>query len=315
MTESALALSAIRSYLGSDPAIRASILNEPQIRATDRITIRLRPGDGRWIARRAQERGMKSSAYLAALVRAHVACDPPLPMEKIRILKRAVTVLVDLGRIVNNKIPTEITAMICDTPVPRSPTLRSGCRTSPRRLWWRGRAVLSRPSPAIALRHEPLLDLYSAGRPGSTRRDRFTAAQLEYIRRTVRRTPEVMVKVTGGGRTIAGVRAHLAYISHEGEAEIEDDRGEPVDKQDQKALVRGWHLELSSSQYRPTKDPESARARLSSCTTWCFRCPPPRRRVRCWPQLSTSPVCPASTISSGDDSYFCRSLGLIIGPP
>jgi hypothetical protein len=109
MTESALALSAIRSYLGSDPAIRASILNEPQIRATDRITIRLRPGDGRWIARRAQERGMKSSAYLAALVRAHVACDPPLPMEEIRILKRAVTVLVDLGRIVNNKIPTEIT--------------------------------------------------------------------------------------------------------------------------------------------------------------------------------------------------------------
>lgn len=66
-----------------------------------------------------------------------------------------------------------------------------------------------------------------------------------------------MVKVTGGGRTIAGVRAHLAYISHEGEAEIEDDRGEPVNKQDQKALVRGWHLELSSGQYRPTKDPES----------------------------------------------------------
>jgi hypothetical protein len=25
--------------------------------------------------------------------------------------------------------------------------------------------------------------------------------------------------------------------------------------------------------------------------------------------------CPASTISSGDDSHFCRSFGLIIGPP
>ena len=162
---------------------------------------------------------------------------------------------------------------------------------------------MSRPSPAIALRHEPLLDLYSAGRPGSTRRDRFTAAQLEYIRRTVRRTPEVMVKVTGGGRTIAGVRAHLAYLSHAGEAEIEDDRGEPVDKQDQKALVRGWHLELSSGQYRPTKDPESARARLSSCTTWCFRCPPPRRRVRCWPQLSTSPV--RTLVPSTATSWHC----------
>lgn len=109
MTESALALSAIRSYLGSDPAVRTSICTESRIRATDRITIRLRPGDGRWIARRAQERGMKSSAYLAALIRAHVARNPPLPLEEIRILKRAVTVLVDLGRIVNNKTPTEVT--------------------------------------------------------------------------------------------------------------------------------------------------------------------------------------------------------------
>ena len=66
-----------------------------------------------------------------------------------------------------------------------------------------------------------------------------------------------MVKVTGGGRTITGVRGHLAYISHEGEAEIEDDRGQHVAKEDQKALLKGWHLELSSGQYRPSKGSES----------------------------------------------------------
>ena len=45
------------------------------------------------------------------------------------------------------------------------------------------------------------------------------------IEATVRRAPQVMVKVTGGGRGMAAIRAHFRYISKNGRLGIEDDRG------------------------------------------------------------------------------------------
>jgi hypothetical protein len=45
------------------------------------------------------------------------------------------------------------------------------------------------------------------------------------IEATVRRAPQVMVKVTGGGRGMAAIRAHFRYISKNGRLAIEDDRG------------------------------------------------------------------------------------------
>jgi hypothetical protein len=79
----------------------------------------------------------------------------------------------------------------------------------------------------------------------------FSAAQVEQIRRTVRgRAPEVMVKVTGGGKKVGAVAAHFSYISQHGELEIETDRGERVTEDAQKALLKGWHLDLSAGQYR-----------------------------------------------------------------
>lgn len=46
------------------------------------------------------------------------------------------------------------------------------------------------------------------------------------IRATVeRRAPQVMVKVTGGGRGMGAIAAHLRYISKAGRLQIEDDRG------------------------------------------------------------------------------------------
>jgi hypothetical protein len=95
LSESALALSAIRSVKDSgwlDPYATG-----PRSPATDRITIRLRPGDGQAIARRASERGMKPSAYLAALVRAHVAVNPPLAAKELAELKYSIGALTDLG--------------------------------------------------------------------------------------------------------------------------------------------------------------------------------------------------------------------------
>ena len=59
-----------------------------------------------------------------------------------------------------------------------------------------------------------------------------------------------MVKVTGGARKIGGVAAHFAYISQQGELDLETGEGESVSREGQKELLRAWHLELSSGQYR-----------------------------------------------------------------
>ena len=45
------------------------------------------------------------------------------------------------------------------------------------------------------------------------------------IEAIVRRAPQVMVKVTGGGRGMKAIAAHLRYITRNGRLEIEDDRG------------------------------------------------------------------------------------------
>jgi hypothetical protein len=95
LSKSALALSAIRSV--EDSGSLDPYATGQRTPATDRITIRLRPGDGQAIARRASEQGMKASAYLAALVRAHVAVNPPLASKELAALKQSIVVLAGLG--------------------------------------------------------------------------------------------------------------------------------------------------------------------------------------------------------------------------
>jgi len=51
------------------------------------------------------------------------------------------------------------------------------------------------------------------------------AAIRQKIRSTLRRAPQVMVKVTGGGRGMGAIAAHLRYISKSGRLQMEDDRG------------------------------------------------------------------------------------------
>ncbi len=102
---------------------------------------------------------------------------------------------------------------------------------------------------------KPFLDIHSAGRGAPPASGRFNRAQIEQIRRTVGRTPEVMVKVTGGGTSRRAVAAHLSYLSHEGEVELETDAAERVSKEMQKELLEDWHLELSRGQYRRSRDP------------------------------------------------------------
>ena len=100
----------------------------------------------------------------------------------------------------------------------------------------------------------PFLNIFSGGRCVPRGSGGFSSAQIEQIRRTVRRAPEVMVKVTGGGRKTGAVAAHLAYISQEGKLDLESDDGQRISKAGQKELLTGWHLELSAGQYRQPRD-------------------------------------------------------------
>jgi hypothetical protein len=98
VSESTLALIAIRTFLDSnvpDLPPRTSSTNP----AVDRITIRLRPGDRLAIRNRAAERRMKDSAYIAALVRGHVAANPPLATHELAVFKAAVSLLAAFSRL------------------------------------------------------------------------------------------------------------------------------------------------------------------------------------------------------------------------
>jgi hypothetical protein len=66
MSESTLALIAIRSLLDCNDVAETNAVPARRERSTDRITIRLRPGDRRVINERASRRDMKASTYLAA---------------------------------------------------------------------------------------------------------------------------------------------------------------------------------------------------------------------------------------------------------
>src|SRR5215470_10227061 len=57
-------------------------------------------------------------------------------------------------------------------------------------------------------------------------RARAAAVRRRIEATVVRRAPQVMVKVTGGGRGMKAIAAHMRYISKSGRLDIEDDRGE-----------------------------------------------------------------------------------------
>lgn len=90
-----------------------------------------------------------------------------------------------------------------------------------------------------------LFDIVSYGRRGPGRPTRFSREQVEQIARTVRRVPEVMVKVSGGAKTARGAVAHFQYISRRGELDVETDDGERLVGKDVAAeLVEDWDLDI-----------------------------------------------------------------------
>lgn len=102
LSESALALIAIRAVVAPGGAEALNIPRAPPREpATDRITIRLRPGDGAALDARAARRGVKASTYLAALVRSHITANTVLTAQELDALKHAVVVLAGVGRVLS----------------------------------------------------------------------------------------------------------------------------------------------------------------------------------------------------------------------
>jgi Relaxase/Mobilisation nuclease domain len=93
-------------------------------------------------------------------------------------------------------------------------------------------------------RERPCLDVVSYGRAGPRSLSR---SQREYIERTVRRVPEVVIKVSGGARTLAGVEQSVLYVGRGGELVLESDTGDRLGmKGFESDLVRDWNLDLEA---------------------------------------------------------------------
>src|SRR3984957_14811887 len=110
----------------------------------------------------------------------------------------------------------------------------------------------------------PLLDVASYARRGPGHRDRLSPAEVQQITRTVRRTPEVMVKVLSrGGQDLGAVRRHLDYLRlrDDGELELETDDGERLSGEGvSKDLLQDWDLDLEEHRRRSDLDARRSRS-------------------------------------------------------
>jgi type IV secretory pathway VirD2 relaxase len=85
------------------------------------------------------------------------------------------------------------------------------------------------------------------------KRKRNTTADMLMAKaaRVVNGVPEVMVKITGFGKGVAHVQAHLAYISRKGKVELETDRGEKLAGSDAiKDYFSDWQQSIDSRKRR-----------------------------------------------------------------
>jgi hypothetical protein len=71
----------------------------------------------------------------------------------------------------------------------------------------------------------------------------LTQAEIAHASRTARGVPEVMIKVSGGARTVRGVASHLEYL--EKRADLETDEGAVLtEKGLGRELLKDWDLEV-----------------------------------------------------------------------
>jgi hypothetical protein len=78
---------------------------------------------------------------------------------------------------------------------------------------------------------------------GLSTSERAATIRARIVATVVRRGPQVMVKVTGGGRGMKAIAAHFRYISKNGRLDIEDERGEKMRGKDVlRELADDWRF-------------------------------------------------------------------------
>ncbi len=88
----------------------------------------------------------------------------------------------------------------------------------------------------VKVNPQPRLEANAARQRAAAIRERIEAT-------VVRRAPQVMVKVTGGGRGMQAIAAHFRYISKNGRLDMEDERGETIRGRDAvHALSDDWRF-------------------------------------------------------------------------
>jgi hypothetical protein len=97
------------------------------------------------------------------------------------------------------------------------------------RLFYPGnRIVKGRPQPKLG---------------GGVDRQRAAALRERIEATVVRRVPQVMVKVTGGGRGMKAIGAHFRYISKNGRLDVEDEQGQTLRGKDAvRELADDWRF-------------------------------------------------------------------------
>jgi hypothetical protein len=139
------------------------------------------------------------------------------------------------------------------------------------------------PKHLVQLEGRPLFDIASYSRPGSSRRDRLSPEELGQVIRTVRRAPEVMVKVlTRGGQDLKAIGRHLSYLNRGGDLDIDTDDGERLKGEGVESdLVSDWDLELEVGRRRSKLGPREDRAPPKMVHKLLFSMPPgtPSKKV------------------------------------
>ena len=98
--------------------------------------------------------------------------------------------------------------------MPQSPNIDGVLIQWGDRLFYPGNSIVkTKPQPKLG---------------ASAARQRAAAIRERIEAMVVRRAPQVMVKVTGGGRGMKAIAAHFRYISKNGRLDIEDERGETM---------------------------------------------------------------------------------------
>ncbi len=134
-------------------------------------------------------------------------------------------------------------------------------------------------------KNEPgmLLDIASYARRGPGQRNRLSPEEIQLIERTVRRTPEVMVKVLSrGGQDVKSVGRHFAYLSRTGNLEIETDDGRYIEGRGAEAdLLEDWDLDIQEQRPTSSLGPRGNRKPPKLVHKVLFSMPPgtPAKRV------------------------------------